>query len=204
MQESLRHILIEGGLRLGVSIPDEVAVKLLNYVKLLRKWNSRINLVRAESDRDVVMRHIVDSLAVLPHLPADTKQVVDVGSGAGLPGAVIAMLRPDIEVTALEPIHKKLAFISTLRREIPVPTLHPRALRFDAFVAEPKIEVDVAISRATFALTEWLGLGASAVRRGGLVLGMEGADRNPLPEHATRHPYSLDNRTRAIIVYRPS
>ena len=204
MQESLRQILIEGGLRLGVAIPDDIATSLLKYVILLRKWNSHINLVSADDDREVITRHIVDSLAVLPHLPVDTKHLVDVGSGAGLPGAVIAMFRPDIVVTALEPIHKKHAFINTLRREIPVPTLRPLAIRYEAFLGDSNLEVDVAVSRATFALPVWLELGAKVVRRGGLVLGMEGAESNLLPARASRHPYSSDNRTRAIIVYRPS
>ncbi len=99
-------------------------------------------------------------------------------------------------MTALEPVRKKLAFLQSLARHLP--NLHPSPDRVEDHARH---DYDVATSRATFAIERWLQIGASLVRPGGVVLGMEGAEQMELPEGAVRRPYELDDRTRAIIVY---
>ena len=163
----------------------------------LLRWNQRINLTAASTLAEV-QGHIEDCLAIVGHIPPSTRRVIDVGSGGGLPAAVIAISRPEITVTALEPVHKKHAFLAHVRRTL-APNLDPRAERVEQHVGR---DYDVATSRATFALPEWLRIGAGLVRPGGLVLGMEGADQIELPAGAERHPYGLGDRTRAIIVLR--
>ncbi len=170
--------------------------RLDRFVDELLRWNARINLTAART-RDDALRHVMDSMAVVPHVPTDARRVIDVGSGGGLPAAVVAILRPELEVTALEPVHKKLAFLTHAKRVIPVPGLNPLADRVEAHQGTG---YDVAMSRATFPLLEWLATGARLVRPGGIVLGMEGAEQFELPAGATRHPYPLDDRARAIIV----
>jgi 16S rRNA (guanine527-N7)-methyltransferase len=172
-----------------------VSGPLDRFAEELLRWNQRINLTAARTPDDAT-RHIRDCAALVEQVPADARRLVDVGSGGGLPAAVIALLRPDITVTALEPVHKKLAFLQHIRRVL-APNLEPRAERLEDHVERG---YDVATSRATFALPEWLARGRALVRPGGLVLGMEGADPIDLPAGATRHPYDLDDRTRAIIV----
>jgi 16S rRNA (guanine527-N7)-methyltransferase len=166
------------------------------YLALLEKWNEKINLVGTRDADEIRERHLADALAVIPHLPVDARRVVDVGSGAGLPGAVIAIARPDITVLALEPIHKKHAFLAAIRRELPLPNFEPRAIRVEDLEER---DFDVAVSRATFALDEWLRIGTTLVRPGGLVLGMEGSEKVELPPGATRHTYQLGSRTRSIL-----
>jgi 16S rRNA (guanine(527)-N(7))-methyltransferase RsmG len=170
---------------------------LATFARELLRWNERINLTSAR-DLDDAMRHIRDSAAVIPHIPADARRVLDVGSGGGLPAAIIAIQRPDLAVTALEPVHKKHAFLQHARRLL-CPNLDPRAERLEQHDGR---DYDAAISRATFALPEWLEMARPFVRPGGVVLGMEGADAVELPAGAERHPYDLDDRTRAIIVLR--
>lgn len=168
------------------------------FVTELLRWNERINLTAART-RDDARRHIDDSRALVAHVPAGTKRLIDVGSGGGFPAAVIAILRPEIAVTALEPVNKKHAFLLHVRRLL-APNLDPRAERVEQHATH---DYDVATSRATFALAEWLKIGATLVRPGGLVLGMEAVEQVELPPGATRHPYDADDRTRAIIVYAP-
>lgn len=171
---------------------------LERFAAELLRWNARINLTAARTHDDA-MRHIEDSRAIVAHIPAGTTRLIDVGSGGGLPAAVIAILRPEITVTALEPVNKKHAFLLHVKRVL-APNLDPRAERVEQHATH---DYDVATSRATFALAEWLRIGAGLVRPGGLVLGMEGADRVELPPGASRHPYDAADRTRAIIVYAP-
>jgi 16S rRNA (guanine527-N7)-methyltransferase len=165
------------------------------YATLLLRWNERINLTAARTVDDA-MQHIADCEALIPFISADAKRLVDVGSGGGLPAVVIAALRPDLRVIAVEPIQKKHAFLRTAVRELGLSNLEPRACRVQE--VEPDT-FDVATSRATFALSEWLVLGLSLVRPGGLVLAMEGLASADLPSGATRHPYALAGKTRAIV-----
>jgi 16S rRNA (guanine527-N7)-methyltransferase len=165
-------------------------------IELLR-WNARINLTAARSLEDL-RPHLVDCEALLPYIPGTTQRVIDVGSGGGFPAAVVAIHRPELTVTALEPVHKKHAFLQHVRRTI-CPNLVPLAERIEQHEGR---DYDVATSRATFALDEWLTRGRALVRNGGVVLGMEGVEQIALPDGAERHAYALDDRTRAIIVLR--
>jgi 16S rRNA (guanine527-N7)-methyltransferase len=190
---------------LGVQGADAQAESVGNYLILLMKWNTRINLTSARNEREALSSHLLDCLAVVPHVPEGTERLVDAGSGAGLPAVVIALFRPEVEVTALEPVHKKHAFLSAVKRELPVTNLHAFSQRIeDHLLADTFRPYDVAVSRATWTLPTWLERGPQLIRRGGLVLGMEGSKAHPLPDRATRHPYGLDDRTRAIIEYRPA
>lgn len=179
---------------LGVeAAPDRVAA-LVGFAEELLRWKAKINLTAARTLEDVV-QHVVDSSALVPLVPATTRRVIDVGSGGGLPCVVLAILRPEISVTALEPVHKKHAFLSHARRLF-CPNLTPLAERVEQHAGR---DYDVATSRATFAITEWLAIGRTLVRPGGIVLGMEGSDQAELPPGATRHPYPVAGKTRAIL-----
>jgi 16S rRNA (guanine527-N7)-methyltransferase len=187
---------------LGVPVSPDAAELLNEYVLLLNKWSASINLVGTAHPEDLVRYHLVDSLVLLPHL-AGVKRLVDVGSGGGLPGAVLAAARPDLEVTALEPVHKKHAFLSALRRELGLARFTPLAERDDTHLSRSGFTpYEAAVSRATWSVPVWLERGAKLVVAGGLVLGMEGKEHLPLPAGAVRHPYRLGDRTRAIIVWR--
>jgi 16S rRNA (guanine527-N7)-methyltransferase len=178
--------------------------KLANYLSLLRKWGRAVELVSARDLAAELENHVKDSLALLPHLPAEARRAVDVGSGGGFPGVVLAIARPELHVVLLEPVHKKWAFLRTARRELSLSNLEPLAQRDDDHLALPDfVPYDVAVSRATWAIPTWLARGARLVRPGGVVLGMEGREQHPLPAGATRHPYAAGGRTRAIILYRP-
>jgi len=171
----------------------ERAAGLSRFVELFVRWNQKINLSAARTPEDVTLQ-VVDCLALLPYLKGASR-LVDVGSGGGLPGLVLALTVPGLHVRSIEPVNKKAAFQSSAVRE----------LKLDVDVAARRVDpsvdsgFDVAVSRATFDLLEWLELGATLVHPGGLVLGMEGRDQRPLPEGATRHAYDHGDRTRAVI-----
>lgn len=186
---------------LGRSLDDREIGGLSAYLELLSRWNRAINL-SGSREPEALAGHVLDCLALVPHLPGSGRRLVDVGSGAGLPGAVLAVVCPALEVTALEPVHKKHAFLATVRRELALPNLHPLAQRVEAHRgAAGFAPYDIAVSRATFALPDWLEIGSSLVHAGGLVLAMEGSEQNELPPGASRHPYEIpgSDRRRAII-----
>lgn len=177
---------------------------LARFLSLFLKWNRSINLSAARSEPDL-LEHVLDSLHVIPYLraqpasPSSPRRVLDVGAGGGFPSVVTAICVPDAHVTALEPVHKKHAFLRTAARELALPNLDPRAERLDDHVAR---DYDVAMSRATFDLRDWLLLGLSCVRLDGSVLGFEAVPRSDLPPGTARHNYTLGDKQRSIVELR--
>jgi 16S rRNA (guanine527-N7)-methyltransferase len=167
---------------------------LTAFVALFEKWNRSINLSAASSRAEIV-EHVVDSLHVVPHLRA-TSRDLDVGSGGGFPVVVAAICLPSISFTALEPVHKKHAFLRTAARELALSNLDARAERLED---HPIRDYDAATSRATMDLADWLRIGLDFVRPGGHVLGFEAAPRADLPPSTERHPYALSTKRRSIV-----
>jgi 16S rRNA (guanine527-N7)-methyltransferase len=187
----------------GVGLPAALEQPLRRFSELFQKWNRSINLSAARSEAEL-LEHIVDSLHVVPHLRAvsagsanASPRVLDVGAGGGLPAAIVAICLPDVQVTALEPVHKKHAFLRTAARELALANLDPHAERIDDHGSR---DYDAAMSRATFDLRDWLLLGLASVRPGGTVLGFEALPRADLPAGTQRHPYALEQKARAIVV----
>jgi len=179
----------------SLKISRDLASTLQRFRDLFAKWNERINL-SAASSLDDIEEHIRDSLHVVPFLPA-TGSVLDVGSGGGLPVVVAAICLPSTQFTALEPVHKKHAFLRTAARELELGNLEAFARRVED---HPERDFDATMSRATFDLREWILRGLELVRRDGSVLGFEATQRDDLPVPFERHPYELDGKRRAIIV----
>ncbi len=185
----------------ALSLPDTLEQPLRRFADLFQKWNRSINLSAARTEADL-LEHVVDSLHVVPHLhrlPASAPaplRILDVGAGGGLPSVVAAICLPEAQITALEPVHKKHAFLRTAARELSLVNLEPLAERLDDHAHR---DYDVAMSRATFDLREWLLTGIAAVRAGGTALGFEAIPRTDLPSGTRRHPYALDNKSRAIV-----
>jgi 16S rRNA (guanine527-N7)-methyltransferase len=164
------------------------------FLDLFVKWNQQINLSAARS-RSELDEHVQDSMAVVPLLRGSTR-VVDVGSGGGFPVAIAAIELPDTQFVALEPVHKKHAFLRTVKRELGLENFDPRAERVEDHAVH---DYDVAMSRATFDLAEWLARGLELVRGGGRVLGFEAIERE-LAISVERVPYELGGKSRAIVI----
>lgn len=180
--------------RLGLD--PAVEPLLLRFIALFAKWNDKINLSAAKNPVEIE-EHVRDSLHVVPHLRGAAR-VLDVGSGGGFPVAIAAACLPATSFVALEPVHKKHAFLRTAARELALANLAAFALRVEDH--EPS-DYDVAMSRATLDLPAWLALGASKIRPGGTVLGFEATPRPDAP--GARHAYTLDGKARAIVAFSP-
>ena len=175
-------------------LEPSLATPLAAFVTLFESWNQRINLSAART-RDAIDEHVIDSLAVVPHL-GDARRVLDVGSGGGFPVIVAAICCPEIAFVALEPVHKKHAFLRTAARELALSNLEPLAQRLED---HPGRDYDLAMSRATFDLETWFMKAATYVRSGGAIVGFEGMPTS-LNLPTERFPYPLRDRTRSILI----
>ncbi|HEX7840047.1 MAG TPA: RsmG family class I SAM-dependent methyltransferase [Kofleriaceae bacterium] len=185
----------------ALGLPATRLAALTDYAGLFQKWNQRINLSAARSARDLE-DHIIDCLHLVPHLraasarPPTIPEWLDVGAGGGLPAAIVAICFPEAHIVALEPVHKKHAFLRAVARELGLPNLDPRAERLEDHARH---DYAAAMSRATLDLRDWLTLGLGRVVAGGFVFGFEAVPRSDLPAGTQRYPYSHGAKSRAIV-----
>jgi 16S rRNA (guanine527-N7)-methyltransferase len=176
-RDALARMLEEGVQALGVDLSAAQHEQLLDYVTLLAKWNAVYNLTAIRDPRQMLIQHILDSLSILPHLPArESAAVLDVGSGGGLPGIVLAIARPDWSVTLNDIVHKKTAFQSQAKAELGLANLSVVTGRVESL--RPGVEVpkkfDLIVSRAFAELADFVTLARHLVADGGAIWAMKG------------------------------
>src|SRR5262245_60639587 len=113
-----RDAFIEGLHRLGLNVSRETLARLEDFVALLERWQTAINLIGRTTLDQVWVRHLLDSAQLAPLVPADAQSLVDLGSGAGFPGLIVAALRPDLDVTLVEADARKAAFLGESARTL--------------------------------------------------------------------------------------
>jgi 16S rRNA (guanine527-N7)-methyltransferase len=175
---------------LGLTLPPEAQNQLLQYLALLMKWNRTYNLTAIREPSRLVSHHLLDSLAVLPHLHGS--MTVDVGSGAGLPGLPLAVARPDWEVVLVESNQKKGAFLRQAVLELNLANTQVATDRVERW--RPTRRVDVVISRAFSDLPGFVEAARHLCRPGVLFAAMKGV--YPHEELAQLGP---DMRVRQVI-----
>lgn len=135
------------------AVSRETQDRLEKYQALLSKWQARINLVAPDTLADSWNRHFIDSLQLLPFLPTEEFTLVDMGTGAGFPGLVLAITNPNYHVHLIESDSKKCEFLKTVSRE----TNAPIQIHNNRIEATPPFFADIITARALASLTELLG-----------------------------------------------
>lgn len=163
---------------MGVSVPGatgEQCKKFEQYLSLLLKWNKTHNLTAIRDADDVVKRHFMESVALIPHMGAP-KRVLDLGTGAGFPGLPIAIMRPDWQVTVLDSAHKKIAFCQEVVRVCGLSNVKAVSARAeDPTIVQQLSDFDMVVSRATWSMAEYVPIALPYVQRpNGVVLAMKG------------------------------
>ncbi|WP_027776913.1 16S rRNA (guanine(527)-N(7))-methyltransferase RsmG [Paraburkholderia caledonica] len=176
-REALYQLLTDGVGELGLELSDVRVAKLLDYVALLAKWNAVYNLTAIRDPRQMLIQHILDSLSIVPHLvQRNPRTVLDVGSGGGLPGIVLAIVRPDWGVTVNDIVHKKTAFQAQAKAELGLMNLSVVTGRVETLRpgAEVSAKFDVIVSRAFAELADFVTLARHLVAEQGAILAMKG------------------------------
>ena len=164
------HELASGLSALGLAASGELERKLLDYVALIAKWNKVYNLTAVRDPVQMVGLHVLDSLAVLPHIAG--RSVLDVGSGAGLPGIPLAVARLSLEVTLLDSSRKKTSFQQQAVIELGLSNARAVNARVESW--EPPALFDVVISRAFAEIGEFVSSAGRLCAPGGVLAAMKG------------------------------
>jgi 16S rRNA (guanine527-N7)-methyltransferase len=160
---------------MALALPAGAHGQLLQYVELLVKWNRTYNLTAIRDPLAMVTQHLLDSLAVLPHLPLapDAGRVADAGSGAGLPGIPLAIARPGWRVALAESSQKKAAFLRQAAIELALANVEVHEGRVESW--RPAALFDVVTSRAFAALGDFAAACRHLLTPGGVLAAMRGA-----------------------------
>jgi 16S rRNA (guanine527-N7)-methyltransferase len=166
--------LTQACIALGLAVTAEQRGKLLGYLQLLQRWNRTYNLTAIRDPGQMLVQHIFDSLAVVKPLDGAMPpggSLYDIGSGAGLPGAILAILRPDWRITCIDAVEKKTAFIRQAAGTLALSNLAALHSRVEQL---PPAGCDVVTSRAFAALDDFASLAGQHVAPGGTLLALKG------------------------------
>ncbi|MDP1938131.1 MAG: 16S rRNA (guanine(527)-N(7))-methyltransferase RsmG [Hylemonella sp.] len=173
-----RDVLTSGLRALGLQLGDEQVSLLLDYLVLLQKWNKVYNLTAVRDPAEMMTHHLLDSLAAIGPLLRQTGgqpiKLLDVGSGGGLPGVVIAITCPQIQVSCVDTVGKKAAFIQQAAAALKLPNLRGIHARVESLKAEEGGGFDVVCSRAFASLVDFTTWSSSALRPGAVWMAMKG------------------------------
>ena len=163
-------ILAQGIAEAGLPIDEQKQQKLLAYLMLMQKWNKVHNLTAVRDADEMVVLHLLDSLVVLPFI--DGKALLDVGSGAGLPGIPLAICLPDLKVTVIDSNNKKVSFMRQAKAELGIDNLEVLGGRVEEIA--PNRKFDMVISRAFSDLDLFISLTHQLCDAQGKWLAMKG------------------------------
>jgi 16S rRNA (guanine527-N7)-methyltransferase len=181
-----REVLAFGLTKLGLDLSDDQIGQLLDYLALLQKWNKVYNLTAVRNPAEMLTHHLLDSLAAIGPLLRQTAgrpiRLLDVGSGGGLPGVVIAIACPEIDVSCVDTVAKKAAFIQQAAATLRLPNLHGVHARVESLKAEEGAGFDVVCSRAFASLVDFTNWSREALNPGAVWMAMKG--KQPVDELA--------------------
>jgi 16S rRNA (guanine527-N7)-methyltransferase len=169
-------LLTEGAAALGMKLSPSLLDHFRVYLEELQVWNAKTNLTGLKNPRDIVIKHFLDSLAVLPFL-GPAASLIDLGSGAGFPGLVLKLARPSLKLTLVESRQKKAAFLEYLVSRLKLTGVSVAQTHLTPSLArkwEPKVAA--VVSRAAFLLPRLLELAEPLLASGGVLLALKGVN----------------------------
>lgn len=184
MDSELKKILINGANEFNITLKEEQIEKLFNYKNILNKWNERINLTAIEEDKDVIVKHFIDSLSILPIIKDDAMRLIDVGTGAGFPGLPIKIARESIDVILLDSLDKRVKFLNEVIKEnnlSGIKALHARAEE-KGVLPEFREKFDICTARAVASLPVLVEYCLPFVKLGGCFIAMKGSSTDELKD----------------------
>jgi len=169
-REKLMQVLNDGIDELDLPLWAAQREQLMDYLALMAKWNGVYNLTSLRDPMQMVTHHLLDSLAAVPAFEG-VKSVLDVGAGGGLPGLVLAIARPDMQVSLIDTVHKKTAFLTQVKAEIGLANVTVYTMKVQDLKAGP---FEVITSRAFADLSDFVNWSGHLLAEGGRFIALKG------------------------------
>ena len=200
------QLLRDGIEEIGFRYSENQIDAFITYLDELKKWNKAYNLTGLKTDRDIVIKHFLDSLLFAKVLPPEALTLADIGSGAGFPGIPIKIMCPDLPVFLIEPTQKKAVFLQHICSKLQLKNIEI----IDKRIEEVKgLTVDVAVTRALFSVREFIEKTKDILNKNGILIlskgpglekELEGIDQNNISISDFKLPF--ENIIRHMVVLR--
>ncbi|HJU71913.1 MAG TPA: 16S rRNA (guanine(527)-N(7))-methyltransferase RsmG [Paucimonas sp.] len=168
---ALTATLTDGVRTLPLDLDQHQIAQLIDYLALLAKWNAVYNLTAVRDPVQMVTQHLLDALAAVPAF-ADAHNILDVGAGGGLPGMVLAIARPDMQVSMVDTVRKKTAFLTQVKAELGLANVTVHTARVEQL--QVPHQFDVITSRAFAELTDFVSWSGHLLQEGGRFIALKG------------------------------
>ena len=182
-----RDLLVEGLHRMSLNLSDQMIDQLMVYLNLIEKWNRVYNLTAIRERDEMIKLHFLDSLSILNHV--EMKHVLDVGSGAGFPGIVLAITKPELKVTVMDSVNKKTTFMQQVKSELSLTNLNVVNARVEDY--QPTILFDGVITRAFSSIQNMLLMTQHTLQKNGAWLAMKSKDVKEELEALDQNQFTL-------------
>ncbi|HHW31328.1 MAG TPA: 16S rRNA (guanine(527)-N(7))-methyltransferase RsmG [Clostridiaceae bacterium] len=182
--ENLKNILAEGAKTFNLQLDEVQLIQFLEYKNLLQSWNKKINLTAIEDDKEIIIKHFIDSLSIYPFIKGKGSNLIDIGTGAGFPGIPVKLVCPEINVFLLDSLEKRIRFLDEVIKSlnlVGISTAHGRA---EDYGNNPDFreKFDIAVARAVASLPVLLEYSIPFVRPGGIFIAMKGSNLEELSD----------------------
>ncbi len=182
-----RDLLVEGLHRMSLNLSDQMIDQLMVYLNLIEKWNRVYNLTAIRERDEMIKLHFLDSLSILNHV--EMEHVLDVGSGAGFPGIVLAITKPELKVTVMDSVNKKTTFMQQVKSELSLTNLNVVNARVEDY--QPTILFDGVITRAFSSIQNMLLMTQHTLQKNGAWLAMKSKDVKEELEALDQNQFTL-------------
>lgn len=197
-----KSLLLESAQALGIALSEAQTDQFMQYLSLLLEWNEKMNLTAITDPVEVVQKHFIDCISVLPHLDLQGGEtMIDVGTGAGFPGVPLKIASPALQVTLLDALQKRLTFLDTLTQSLQlsdVTLVHSRA-EDGGQNPELREQFDLCVSRAVANLAVLLEYCLPFVKVGGKLAALKGPDATQEIEQAQNALQIVGGKVTAVI-----
>lgn len=171
-----KNLLIEGSKEFSVELCGNKTDKFLKYMEMLKDWNTKINLTAITEDEEIIIKHFIDSISVIPFIESTDSKIIDIGTGAGFPGIPIKIVLQNTKVTLLDSLNKRINYLNDVIQKlnlVDIESIHGRAEEYGV-KKEFREKFDIAIARAVASLPTLLEYCLPFVKVGGVFIAMKG------------------------------
>lgn len=165
--ENAAELLKKGLRELGITFTEKQISAFLFYLSELKKWNKAYNLTGLKTDREIIIKHFLDSLLFSKVLPEDVQSLADIGSGAGFPGIPMKIINPKLNVYLIEPSQKKAMFMKHICKQLRLENIEVIDTRIESV---KNLKVDVAVTRALCSVSDFVKKAGSIVNEKGVLI----------------------------------
>lgn len=174
----LSNLLKEGTKHYGKEISNNQIEQFTKYMELLKEWNKKMNLTAIEDDREIIIKHFIDSLSILPYISDESKTLIDVGTGAGFPGVPLKISNKNIDITLLDSLEKRVKFLNEVIEVTNIENIKAVHGRAEDMGVNPNYreKYDIAVARAVASLPVLLEYCLPFVKINGIFIAMKGSN----------------------------